>query len=118
MRSRAPLHQFRFRDWSASATPEHEQRRVRPVVRSARIGPQTARVERDGSTEVALRLARIEHHTQDCPRAVGPTDKANSVRLDIGTLAHELQGAAGIVASVALSVFLGHVAKKRLGIRP
>src|SRR5439155_13489447 len=27
--------------------------------------------------------------------------KANSVRLDIGTLAHELQGAAGIVGTVA-----------------
>src|SRR5438132_2416315 len=96
-----PLYARRCRGPVILGTDEHEQRRVRPVVWSARIGPQTARVERDGSTEVALRLARIEHHTQDCPRAVGPTDKANSVRLDIGTLAHELQGAAGIVGTAA-----------------
>ena len=82
-------------------TDEHEQRRVGPIVWSARIGPKTARVERDGSTKVTLWLAFVEHHTQDCRPAIGPTDKANPVRLDIGTLADELQGATGIVGTIA-----------------
>jgi hypothetical protein len=95
-----PLHAWRCRGPVILGTDKHEQRRVGPVVWSARIGAQTTWIERDGSTEVALWLALIEHHTQDCPRAVGPTYKANPVRLDIGALADELQGAAGIVSTV------------------
>src|SRR5262245_35593259 len=78
-----PLHTRRRRGPVILGTDEHEQRRVGSVVWSARIGAQTARVERNGSTKVVLRLALVEHHTQDCPRTVGPTYKANPVRLDI-----------------------------------